>query len=125
MSALDLRRPESQEVSILRPGDAGWDAARQVFNLLIDQRPTAIALPRDAQEVAAGIRYARRRGLQVAPQSTGHNARPLGALDGRAHGMNVDWALLFRLWGGVDLVSLPQARVCRGVVDVANDLVHG
>jgi FAD/FMN-containing dehydrogenase len=82
MSALDLRRPQSQAVPILHAGDAGWDAARQVFNLLIDQRPPAIALPRDAQEVAAAIRYARRRGLRVAPQSTGHNAGPLGALDG-------------------------------------------
>jgi FAD/FMN-containing dehydrogenase len=82
MSALDLRRPESQAVPILHPDDAGYDAARQVFNLLHGQRPAAIALPRDAEEVATAIRYARRRGLRVAAQSTGHNAGPLGALDG-------------------------------------------
>jgi hypothetical protein len=43
MSTLDLQQPESQAVPILHPGDADWDASRQVFNLLVDQRPTAIA----------------------------------------------------------------------------------
>ncbi len=66
---------------ILSPTDAGWDGARGTFNLLIDQQPRAIALPSDAREVAASISYARRHGLRVAPQSTGHNAGPLGSLE--------------------------------------------
>jgi FAD/FMN-containing dehydrogenase len=56
--------------------------ARAVFNTLIDQRPEAVALPADAAEVAAAVRHARAHGLRVAPQSTGHNAGPLGSLDG-------------------------------------------
>jgi FAD/FMN-containing dehydrogenase len=99
MSALDLRRPESQEVRILHAGDHGWDQARRAFNLLVEQRPAAIALPRDAEDVAAAIRYARSRGLQVAAQATGHNAGPLGALDGtlllntsRLTGLSIDAA---------------------------------
>ena len=28
---------------VLTPGESGWDAARQAFNLLIDQRPAMIA----------------------------------------------------------------------------------
>ncbi|HEY1359922.1 MAG TPA: FAD-binding oxidoreductase [Thermoleophilaceae bacterium] len=54
----------------------------QAFNLLIDQRPDAVAYPTDEREVAAAVAEARSRGLRVAPQSTGHNAGPLGSLDG-------------------------------------------
>lgn len=62
------------------PGDEGYDAARQAFNLAVDQRPTAVAYPADAAEVAAVVKAARAAGLRVAPQSTGHNAAPLGDL---------------------------------------------
>jgi FAD/FMN-containing dehydrogenase len=71
---------ESQARMVL-PGDADWDQARQTFNLLLDQRPEAIAFPADEREVAAAIAFARERGLQVAPQATGHNAGPLGSLE--------------------------------------------
>ena len=63
------------------PSDPGWDAARGAFNVLIDQRPQAIAFPSTAHEVAAIVADARRRGLRVAPQGTGHNAGPLGSLE--------------------------------------------
>ena len=66
---------------ILIESDAGWDAARATFNVLVDQRPRAVAVPTDAREVAACVAYARRHGLRVAPQSTGHNAGPLGSLE--------------------------------------------
>jgi len=66
--------------AILRPGDPGWDVARQAWNLTVDQRPAAVALPRTAADVAAAVRYARRSGLRVAAQGTGHNAPPLGSL---------------------------------------------
>jgi FAD/FMN-containing dehydrogenase len=66
---------------LVRPGDGDWDAARGAFNLLVDQRPEAIAFPADEREVAAAISFARERGLRVAPQATGHNAGPLGSLE--------------------------------------------
>src|SRR5690242_11272704 len=65
-----------------RPGDDGYDAARQAFNLAVDQRPPAVAFPADAFEVAAVVRHARANGLRVAAQTTGHNAGPLGDLSG-------------------------------------------
>ena len=40
---------------ILIPSDAGWDAARGTFNLLVDQRPRAIAVPTGTHEIAASI----------------------------------------------------------------------
>ncbi len=66
--------------AVALPGDDGYDAARQAFNLAVDQRPAAVAYPADASEVAEVVRAARAAGLRVAPQATGHNAGPLGDL---------------------------------------------
>lgn len=65
------------------PGDPGYDAARTPWNLAVDQRPAAVAVPHSADEVVAVVRAATAAGLRVAPQSTGHGAGPLGerALD--------------------------------------------
>jgi FAD/FMN-containing dehydrogenase len=63
------------------PGDRDWDAARQAFNLLVDQRPSAVAFPAGERDVAAAVAFAREHGLRIAPQATGHNAGPLGSLD--------------------------------------------
>jgi len=63
-------------------GEPGWDDARRAFNVLVDQRPDAIVRAADEHDVVATVRHAREHGLRVAPQSTGHNAGPLGALDG-------------------------------------------
>ena len=62
-------------------GDGEWDSARQGFDLTVDLRPDAVAFPIDERDVVAAVNYARQRGLRIAPQSTGHNAGPLGALD--------------------------------------------
>ena len=63
------------------PGDPGYDAARMPWNVAVDQRPAAVALPRNADEVAAVVRAAASSGLRVAPQSTGHGAGPLDGAD--------------------------------------------
>lgn len=63
------------------PGDPGYDAARAAWNLAVDQRPAAVAMPADARQAARIVRAAAAAGLRVAPQSTGHNAGPLGRLD--------------------------------------------
>jgi UDP-N-acetylenolpyruvoylglucosamine reductase len=65
---------------VLGAGDDGFDAARQAFNLMVDQRPAAIVLAADTEDVAAIVRFAREHGKRVAPQRTGHNAGPLGDL---------------------------------------------
>jgi hypothetical protein len=67
---------------VVLPGDPGWNDARQAFNVLVDQRPAAVVLAADADDVVATVRFARAHGLRVAPQATAHNAGPLGALDG-------------------------------------------
>jgi FAD/FMN-containing dehydrogenase len=67
--------------TVVLPDDPEWDAAREAYNLTIDQRPVAVAFPAHAADVQAIVRYAAMAGLRVAPQRTGHNAAPLGPLD--------------------------------------------
>ena len=67
--------------SVVLPGEDGWDAARQAWNLAADQRPAVVALPESAADVQALVDFARTRGLRVAMQGTGHNACPMGPLE--------------------------------------------
>ena len=66
--------------TLLRPGEPGWDQARQAWHLDVDQHPAAVALVSTARDVVAVVDAARHAGLRVAAQSTGHNAGPLGDL---------------------------------------------
>ena len=59
------------------PGDPGYDEARLAWNRAVDQRPAAVAEPRNAHDVSRLVRLAAELGLRIAPQSTGHNAGPL------------------------------------------------
>jgi FAD/FMN-containing dehydrogenase len=74
-TAAELRALCGGAVSL--PGDPGYDAARQPWNVAVDQRPAAVAYPANAEEAAAVVRTARAAGLRIAPQSTGHNPGPL------------------------------------------------
>jgi FAD/FMN-containing dehydrogenase len=66
---------------IVTPADAEWDLARRAWNLAVDQRPALVALPADAADVVAVVRFARANGLKVAPQGTGHNASAIASLE--------------------------------------------
>jgi len=67
--------------ALVLPGEAGWDRATQAFNLAFVQEPALVALPADEDDVVAVVNFARERGMRLAPQRTGHNAEPLGAMD--------------------------------------------
>lgn len=92
--------------------DPAYDAARQPWNLVADQRPAAVATPRTVDEVSALVRAAAVTGLRIAPQSTGHNAGPLAA-------RGLDDVVVLRT-GGLDRVSVDAAR---GVVRVEGGAV--
>ena len=64
------------------PGEAGYDQARQAWNLAVDQRPAVVVEAGSAADVAQAVRYARAHGIRIAPQGTGHGAGPLEPLDG-------------------------------------------
>jgi FAD/FMN-containing dehydrogenase len=58
---------------LLQPGDAGYDAARAVWNGAIDRRPAFISRCRTTAEVAAGVRFAAENGLLLAVRAGGHS----------------------------------------------------
>jgi hypothetical protein len=67
---------------VFEPGQAGYDQARQAWNLAVDERPSLVVVAGSAVGVAQAIRYARAHGMRVAPQGTGHGAAPLEPLGG-------------------------------------------
>jgi FAD/FMN-containing dehydrogenase len=89
---------------ITSPGDPGWDTERATFNLLDDQRPAAVAVAENADDVAAAMRDAADRGLAIAPQRTGHGAAAMAPLDD---------ALLLRTTGLRDVRIDAAARTAR------------
>ena len=76
----DLR--EGLQGSLTLPGEDGWDIARQAWNLAVDQRPDAVVVSGGADDARAVVDFARRNGLRVAPQGTGHGAAAVGDLAG-------------------------------------------
>ena len=80
LSAADAARELQQRCGALvhLPGDPSYDGVRLPWNVAVDQRPAAVVMPTNAEEVAVLVRHAVDLGLRVAPQSTGHAA---GALE--------------------------------------------
>jgi len=74
-----LRTGVAGEVFV--PGDPGYDHARQTWMLSVDERPAIVVEAESAADVMAAVRFARSYGLRIAPQGTGHGARPLEPLD--------------------------------------------
>ena len=74
----DLRSfTEQIRGDVVLPGDDGWDAARQAWNLAVDQQPIAVVLPETAEDVVATVRLAAEQGLKLAFNAGGHNAGPI------------------------------------------------
>ena len=79
--APDVRELRANMVGeVVVPGDENWDEARRAWNLAVDQRPVAVAIPETVQDVVEVVTYARDCGFQVAPQGTGHSSGALGSL---------------------------------------------
>jgi FAD/FMN-containing dehydrogenase len=58
---------------LLRPGDGGYDAARRVWNGMIDRRPALIARCTGVADVVHIVDFAREHDLLVAVRGGGHN----------------------------------------------------
>ena len=59
--------------SVLVPGDDGYDAARSIWNAMIDRRPGAIARCAGAADVVACVEFVRETGVPFSIRSVGHN----------------------------------------------------
>ncbi len=66
---------------LILPDSDAYDAARQAWNLDVDQRPAAVCIARSIEDAQAGLAYARAEGLTVATQTTGHLSQTLPSLE--------------------------------------------
>jgi FAD/FMN-containing dehydrogenase len=113
--------------SLVLPHDQGWNEARRAWNLAVDQRPAAVAIPESAAEAAAVVRWARSRGLRVAPQGTGHAAAAMGSLahsvlvkTERMRGIEIDaTARRARVGAGVLWAEVSEAAAKHGLAGLA------
>jgi FAD/FMN-containing dehydrogenase len=66
---------------LVRPGDPAYDAARTVYNGMIDRRPALIAQCADVADVIAAVNFARENNVLLAVRGGGHNGPGLGICD--------------------------------------------
>lgn len=83
----------------LREADDGYDAARAVWNGMVDRRPALIVRCRDAGDVMQAVDFAREHDLMVAVRSGGHNIAGNAVCEG---GMVIDLS-------GMDSVRIDPA----------------
>jgi FAD/FMN-containing dehydrogenase len=69
------------EGPVLEPGDEGYEAARSVWNGMIDRRPAAIVRAATVADIAPTIRQAREQALPLAIRGGGHNVAGNGTVD--------------------------------------------
>ena len=67
--------------NVITPADPGYDAARAVYNAMIDKHPAAVAMCRDVADVISCVRFGREHGVELAVRGGGHNAAGLGVSD--------------------------------------------
>jgi FAD/FMN-containing dehydrogenase len=97
--------------------DERYEAARALYNAMIDKRPAVIAQCTDAADVMAALAYGRAAGLDIAVRGGGHNGPGLASVDGglvvdlsRMRGVDVDPDRgLARVQGGALLGDLDHA----------------
>ena len=70
---------------VFAPADHGYDKARQAWNLTTDERPAVVVMAESAADVKQAVRFARSRGMRIAPQGTGQASYDPGQAIVSAH----------------------------------------
>ena len=107
---------------LLHPGVEGYDAARAVFNAMIDRCPALIVRPTNAEDVRRAVWFAREHGLALSVKGGGHNVAGTAVCDG---GLMLDLSAM----RGVSLeparqVALAEPGLLLGELDHATQ-AHG
>jgi FAD/FMN-containing dehydrogenase len=89
---------------IVEPSDPEYDAARMVWNGMIDRRPALVARCARSADIVSAIRFAQEQDLRVAVRSGGHSVAGFSTCDG---GIVIDLSLM--RGARVD----PEGRVAR------------
>jgi FAD/FMN-containing dehydrogenase len=109
--------------SLVRPGDHGYDAARAVWNGMIDRHPALIAYCANRKHVIEAVAFARTTGILTAVRGGGHNVAGSSLCDGglvidlaRMNGVTVDpKSRTARAEGGALLADLDDATQAHGL----------
>jgi FAD/FMN-containing dehydrogenase len=67
---------------LLRPGETGYDAARTIWNAMVDKRPAMIARCTGVSDVLRSVDFARNHGLLLSVRGGGHNVAGNAVCDG-------------------------------------------
>src|SRR5262245_65776482 len=81
---------------LLLPTSPGYEAARRVWNGVIERHPACIARCTGVADVVAAVRFARQRDLEIAIRGGGHNAARTAVRDG---GLVIDRSPMRAGWG--------------------------
>jgi FAD/FMN-containing dehydrogenase len=76
---------------LIQPNDPDYDAARALYNGMIDKRPRLIARCVDVADVITAVNFAREHGLLLAIRGGGHNGPGLGSCD---DGLVIDLSMM-------------------------------
>jgi FAD/FMN-containing dehydrogenase len=98
---------EAFEGEIVLPGSAGYDAARIVWNGMIDRHPAAVARCDGVDDVIRTIRFAREQDLAIAVRSGGHSVGGFSTCD---DGIVIDLSLM----RGVDVDAAQRTAKVNG-----------
>ena len=89
-TAVDALRSRTRG-PVLTAGDAGYDAARRIWNAMIDKRPALIARCTGAADVMEAVRFAASHELLVSVRGGGHNVAGTAVCD---DGLMIDLSLM-------------------------------
>jgi FAD/FMN-containing dehydrogenase len=81
-AALRAALPSSFGGRTIAAGDAGYEAARRVWNGTVDKRPALIAVCTSSADVAAAVRAARAVGAPLSVRGGGHQVAGLSVREG-------------------------------------------
>jgi FAD/FMN-containing dehydrogenase len=118
--------------ALIGPDDVDYDTHREVWNAMVDKRPALIARCTGAADVAAAVRHARERGLEVGVKCGGHSVLGLSVPH---EGLMIDLTPMgavrvdpetrrATVGGGALLRYLDEAAQAHGLATTAGNVSH-
>ncbi len=79
---MELHKLKNQvKGELVLPEDSNYNDARKIYNAMIDKKPAAILVCRDAGDIVQGVNFARENNLELAVKSGGHSGAGFALVD--------------------------------------------